>query len=446
MKNILLLGAGLSSTSLIGYLLKNSTEYNWKITIGDVYLDTVQKKINGHPNATALKFDVTNPRQLEVEVGKTDLVISMLPARMHHLVATQCLKFGKNLITASYVSKEVKQLEGDVKNKGLLFLNEIGVDPGIDHMSAMKVIHKIEEEGGKLLSFKSSTGGLVAPEYDNNPWQYKLTWNPRNVVLAGQGISMYIKNGRYKYIPYHKLFQRLETTEVLNVGTFEVYPNRDSLKYRSTYGLENIPTIFRGTMRRPGYCKAWDIFVQLGMTNDDFIVENSEELTYREFINSFVAYDRDSPVEEKIAKYVGLETDSPEMKKLIWLGLFENEPIGLKNVTPAQILQHKLEEKWQLGPNDKDMIVMQHQFEYEKDGLKKGIKSSLVVMGIDKLQTAMSITVGTPVAIAAKLILTGKLKKTGVVIPVEKDVYTPILTELEDYGIRFVEEEFEVRS
>lgn len=444
MKKIFLLGAGLSSTSLINYLLKNSTEHNWKITIGDVCLDAVQKKINGHPNATALKFDATNHGQLELEVGKADMVISMLPARMHHLVATQCLKFGKNLVTASYVSKEVKQMEDEVKKKGLLFLNEIGVDPGIDHMSAMNVIHRIEEEGGKLLSFKSSTGGLVAPEYDNNPWQYKLTWNPRNVVLAGQGVSMYIKNGRYKYIPYHKLFQRLETIEVLNVGTFEVYPNRDSLKYRHTYNLEDIPTIFRGTMRRPGYCKAWDILVQLGLTSDEFIVENSENLTYREFINSFVAYDRDSPVEEKIARYVGVKTDSPEMKKLIWLGIFENEPIGLKDVTPAQILQHKLEQKWQLGPDDKDMIVMQHQFEYEKDGKRKGIKSSLVVRGIDKMQTAMSITVGTPVAIAAKLILTGKLKKTGVVIPVEKDVYMPILAELEEYGIRFVEEEFEV--
>lgn len=444
MKNVLLLGAGLSSTSLINYLLHNSVEHNWKIKIGDVSLATVQKKINGHPNASALKFDVTNPTQLEQEVSHSDLVISMLPARMHHLVAAQCLKFGKNLVTASYVSKEVKQMEEEVKKKGLLFLNEIGVDPGIDHMSAMKVIHKIEEGGGKLLSFKSSTGGLVAPEFDTNPWHYKFTWNPRNVVLAGQGVSLYIKNGRYKYIPYHKLFQRIETIDVLDLGNFEVYPNRDSLKYRSMYGLEDIPTIFRGTMRRPGFCKAWDIFVQLGLTSDEFIVENCENLTYREFINSFVAYDRDKPVEEKIANYVGLEMDSPEMKKLIWLGMFEDEKIGLKEVTPAQILQHKLEQKWQLGLNDKDMIVMQHQFEYEKDGQRKEIRSSLVVRGKDQLQTAMAITVGTPVGIAAKLILTGKLNKTGVVIPVEKDVYTPVLKELEKYGIRFVEEEFDI--
>jgi saccharopine dehydrogenase-like NADP-dependent oxidoreductase len=444
MKRILLLGAGLSSTSLIDYLLTNSVVYNWKITIGDVCLDVVQKKINGHPNARALKFDVNNPSQLDEEVKNSDLIISMLPARMHHLVAKQCLKFEKNLVTASYVPKEEMQMEDEVKQKGLLFLNEIGVDPGIDHMSAMKVIHKIEEEGGKLISFKSSTGGLVAPEYDNNPWQYKFTWNPRNVVLAGQGVCCYIKNGRLKYIPYHKLFKRIETTEILDYGTFEVYPNRDSLSYRSTYGLENIPTIFRGTLRRPGYCKAWDVFVQLGMTSDEYIVENSSTLTYREFVNSFLAYDPLKPVEKKVAEYCRIDFDSPEMEKLKWLGIFENEPIELENVTPAQILQHRLEQKWKLEPEDKDMIVMQHQFEYEKDGKKKGIKSSLVVIGKDQLHTAMSITVGTPVAIAAKLILTGKLNKTGVVIPVEKDVYTPILEELEDYGIKFVEEEFDI--
>ncbi len=445
MKNILLLGAGLSTTSLINYLLKHSTKYKWKIKIGDISVNTILKKTNNHPNSTAIKFDVQDSDLLSTEVKNADLVISMLPPRFHYLVAEQCIKYDKNLFTASYVSKEVKQLDAVVKQKGLLFLNEIGVDPGIDHMSAMKVIHKIEEEGGKICSFKSSTGGLVAPEFDNNPWKYKFTWNPRNVVLAGQGVSMYIKNGRYKHIPYHKLFKRLETTEVLNYGEFEIYPNRDSLSYRSTYGLNNIPTIFRGTMRRPGYCKAWDIFVQLGMTSDDFIVENCGNLTYRQFTNSFLAYDPVKPVEEKLAEYIGVAIDSPEMVKLKWLGLFSEKKIENKDATPAQILQHLLEQKWALDPNDKDMIVMQHQFEFEKGGERRGIKSSLVVIGEDTLNTAMSITVGIPVAIAAKLFLTGKLNKTGVVIPVEKDVYTPILDELEEFGIKFIEEEFEIK-
>ena len=444
MKNILLLGAGLSSTSLISYLLQHSTEHDWKIRIGDACLDTVEKKIDNHPNATGIKFDVYNAEQLETEVSQADLVISMLPARMHYLVATQCLRFEKNMLTASYVSKEVRAMDAEAKEKGLLFLNEIGVDPGIDHMSAMKVIHEIEEEGGKLVSFKSSTGGLVAPEYDTNPWGYKFTWNPRNVVLAGQGVSMFIKNGRYKYIPYHQLYKRVQTTEVLDYGKFEIYPNRDSLSYRETYGLQDIPTIFRGTMRRPGYCKAWDIFVQLGMTSDNFIVENCGKLTYREFINSFLAYDPIKPVEEKVAAYIGCDLNSPEMDKLRWVGIFDDKLIDIENATPAQIMQRLLEEKWALEPEDKDMIAMQHQFEYEKNGEKKGIQSSLVVIGKDTSDTAMSITVGIPVAIAAKLFLTGKLKKTGVVIPVEKDVYAPILEELEEYGIKFIEEEFEV--
>ncbi|MEA3443593.1 MAG: saccharopine dehydrogenase C-terminal domain-containing protein [Bacteroidota bacterium] len=444
MKNILLLGAGLSTTSLISYLLKQSTEHNWKIRIGDISVDIIKNKINGHPNATAFKFDAQNPNQVESEISNADLVISMLPARMHPLIAEQCVKSGKNLLTASYVSKEVKDMDALLKEKGLLFLNKIGVDPGIDHMSAMRVIHKIEEKGGKLYSFKSSTGGLVAPEYDNNIWNYKFTWNPRNVVLAGQGVSRYIKKDRYKYIPYHRLFSRLETTHVLDYGEFEIYPNRDSLSYRSVYGLEDIATIFRGTMRRPGFCKAWDIFVQLGLTSDDFIVENNGSLTYRQFINSFLAYAPNTPVEEKVAKYVGIDIDSPEMKKLAWLGIFDEKVIEKQNASPAQIIQHLLEQKWALGPNDKDMIVMQHQFEYEINGKKKGIKSSLAVIGKDTSHTAMAITVGVPLGIAAKLVLTGKLNKTGVIIPVDKDVYTPILEELEEYGIKFIEEEYDI--
>ena len=444
MKNILILGAGLSSSSLIKYLLDHSTEYNWKIKLGDVSLAVAKEKINNHPNGEAFEFDIFNEVQKETEIKNADAVISMLPARFHPLVAASCLKHKKHMLTASYVSPEMKAMNEEAKKLGIAMLNELGVDPGIDHMSAMKVVDKIKDDGGKMLSFKSSTGGLIAPEYDNNPWNYKFTWNPRNVVVAGQGVSQYIVNGNYKYLPYHQLFSRVETTTVPGLGEFEVYPNRDSLKYRETYDLLDIPTMFRGTMRRPGYCKSWDVFVQLGMTDDTYVVENSENLTYRQFINLFLNYDEKLSVEEKIAAKFNIAMDSDIMFRLKWLGLFENTKVGMKDATPAQILQKILVDKWVLGKDDKDLIVMQHQFEYEKSGKKYRITSSLVVIGIDTVHTAMSITVGTPLAIATKLLLTGKLNVTGVHTPVKKELYEPILAELESYGIKFTEEKIEI--
>jgi len=444
MKNILILGAGLSSSSLIKYLLDHSTENSWKIRLGDFSLATAQEKINNHINGIAIEFDIFNEEQKENEIKNADAVISMLPARFHPLVAECCLKNKVHMLTASYVSPEMKAMNDEAVESGIAMLNELGVDPGIDHMSAMKVVDRIKEEGGRILSFKSSTGGLIAPEYDNNPWNYKFTWNPRNVVVAGQGVSQYIVNGNYKYLPYHQLFDRVELTTVPGLGEFEVYPNRDSLKYRETYNLPDIPTMFRGTMRRPGYCNAWNIFVQLGMTDDTYIVENSENISYRQFINLFLNYDEKLSVEEKIAAKFKISMDSDVMYRLKWLDLFEDIKVGIKNATPAQILQKILVDKWVLGKDDKDLIVMQHQFEYEKSGKKFRITSSLVVIGIDTVHTAMAITVGTPLAIAAKLLLNGKINLTGVHTPVKKVLYEPILAELETYGIKFTEEEIEL--
>ncbi len=444
MKQILLLGAGLSTTSLINYLLKHAESENWFIQIGDIKLDHLEKKISEHPRAEVVFFDICNLHEHQNIIIEADLVISMLPARFHPLVAEACLEFNKNMVTASYVSKEILGMDEKLKAKNLVFMNELGVDPGIDHMSAMKIIDNIKQKGGKILAFKSRTGGLVAPEYDNNPWNYKFTWNPRNVVLAGQGTSMFIRNGRYKYIPYHQLFSRLEYTNVQDVGEFEIYPNRDSLKYRQTYDLCEIPTIIRGTMRRSGFCAAWDVFVQLGLTDDSFIIEDSENMTYRQFVNSFLKYDPGTPIEIKLPALIGIDPKSEIMNKIAWLGLLEDQPIGIKEATPAQILQKKLEEKWGLEPEDKDMIVMEHVLEWELDAKKYETRSSLVVRGINQQETAMAITVGTPVAIATKLILNGSFKQTGVQIPVKADIYLPILKELEDLGIRFVEETIEL--
>jgi len=379
------------------------------------------------------------------EVSKADIVISMLPARMHHMVVESCIKFKKDMVTASYVSNELKAMKDEVDASGILILNEIGVDPGIDHMSAMKIIDRIKDKGGKIQAFRSYTGGLIAPKYDNNPWNYKFTWNPRNVVVAGQGsAAQIIVNGKYKYIPYHRLFKRISRTEVLDYGEFEIYPNRDSLKYRKTYGLEDIPTMIRGTMRRPGFSKAWNIFVQLGATDDTYTIENSENMTYRDFINSFLKYDTVLSVEEKMCKVFNIDEDSNIMYKFRWLGVFKKEKIGLKNASPAQILQKILVDKWVFEEYDRDMIVMQHKFEYELNNKYYEIISSLAFEGKDFTNTAMSSTVGLPVGIAVKMILTEKIKEKGIQVPVSKSIYEPVLEELKNYDIDFIETEEEI--
>ncbi len=439
MKKILVLGAGLSTTSLVKYLLQHADAEDWHILLGDLDVDLAKKKIGEHPRGEGIPFDICHLAAQKHLIEAADLVISMLPARFHPLVAEVCLELGKNMVTASYVSDDIKALDGEVRKKGLLFFNELGVDPGIDHMSALKIIDEIKNKGGKIISFKSRTGGLVAPEYDNNPWNYKFTWNPRNVVLAGQGTSTFIRNGRYKYIPYHKLFTRLEKTSIQDVGEFEIYPNRDSLKYRSTYGLDDIPTMFRGTMRRPGFSDAWNVLVQLGITDDSIIVEDSARMTYRQFINSFLQYDPETPEEFKLAYYAGIDPNGEIMKKIKWLQLFDNTVIGLERATPAQILQKKLESKWGLDPGDKDMIVMEHVIEWELNGASFETRSSLVVKGLSQDETAMAITVGTPVGIASRLLLNGSIKATGVQIPVTPELYHPILQELEQTGIQFQE-------
>ena len=442
MKNVLILGAGLSASSLIKYMLDHSIENNWKIKLGDVSEELANQKIDGHDNGEAFAFDVNNQEQVDTEVKNADIVVSMLPARFHHIVAEACVEHGINMVTASYVSPEVKALNEKAKAKGIIMLNEIGVDPGIDHMSAMQVIDRIKEQGGSILEFESNTGGLVAPKYDNNPWNYKFTWNPRNVVLAGQGNSQFLHNGRYKYIPYNKLFERYERINILDLGEFEAYPNRDSLSYRETYGLEDVKTMFRGTIRRPGYSRAWNLFVQLGMTSDDYLFYDSMNTTYRQFINSYLPYETGKPVEQKVADYLKVDEDSAMMYKLRWLGIFDDKKIGLEKATPAQILQKLLVSKWSLDKDDIDMIVMQHQFVYKLNNQIKKIYSSMIVYGEDQVHTAMSITVGIPVAIATKMILTGEISGlTGVHVPTIKEIYEPVMKELEDYKIKFIEEE-----
>ena len=441
MRKILVIGAGRSSSSLIKYLLDKSTVENLQIIVADVLKQIAEEKIQNHKNGLAIALDVFDNRSRTDAIKNADIVISMLPARFHIEVAKDCIVFKKNMVTASYITPEMKALDDEVKKQGLVFMNEIGLDPGIDHMSAMQVIDRIRDNGAKMLLFESFTGGLVAPESDTNLWNYKFTWNPRNVVLAGQGgAAKFIQEGKYKYIPYHKLFRRTEFLNIIDSGKFEAYANRDSLKYMKEYGLDDILTMYRGTIRRVGFSRAWNLFVRLGMTDDSYIMEDSEEMSYRDFTNSFLAYNPNDSVELKLRSYLKIEQDDIIWDKLLELDIFSpTKKVGLKDATPAQILQKILMDSWSLQEDDKDMIVMQHKFGYEFKGERRQIESSMVVIGEDQTYTAMAKTVGLPVGIATLLILNEKITTPGVQIPINKEVYEPILEELKEQGIIFNE-------
>ena len=443
MRNILIIGAGRSASSLIQYLLNKSVAENLHLTIGDLSLELAQRKTQNHPNATAIALDIFNDLQRQTEIQKADIVISMLPAHLHIEVAKDCIVYKKHMVTASYISDAMQNLDGAAKENNLIFMNEIGLDPGIDHMSAMKIIDEIRDKGGKMILFESFCGGLVAPESDNNLWNYKFTWAPRNVVLAGQGgAAKFIQEGTYKYIPYQRLFRRTEFLEVEGYGKFEGYANRDSLKYRSVYGLDDVLTLYRGTIRRVGYSRAWNTFVQLGMTDDSYVIDDSETISYREFTNLFLPYHPTDSVEIKLRLQLNLEQDDVIWDKLLELDLFNPDKIvALKNATPAQILEKILSDAWTLQPNDKDMIVMYHKFGYEINGVKKQIDSKMVCIGDDQTYTAMAKTVGLPVAMATLQILNGNITTPGVQLPINREVYLPILKELEEFGVVFTETE-----
>jgi saccharopine dehydrogenase (NAD+, L-glutamate forming) len=442
MQKVLIIGAGRSSSVLIQYLEENAARYGWHITVADMDLSLVMPKISEGTRALAL--DIFDEEKLNEEIAVADIVISLVPARFHMQIALSCLNHSRTLLTASYESREMADLDTKARARGILFLNELGVDPGLDHMSAMKMIGRVRNSGHRLLGFESFTGGLIAPESDNNPWHYKFTWNPRNIVVAGQdGPARFIQEGTIKFIPYHRLFRRTEIVDIEGYGKFEGYANRDSLRYIEKYHLQDVPTVYRGTLRRPGFCRAWDVFVQLGITDDTYTLIKTEDMTYKEFINSFLYYSREDSVKTKLYQYMHIDQDSDVREKLEWLGIFDDTKIGIKDATPARILEHILSKKWALETHDKDMLVMFHKLLYQDKTSKQAVlaTSSLVVIGEDPVRTAMAKTVGLPLGIAAKMILTGQISLQGVHIPTHPEIYNPLLHELENYNIRFHEKE-----
>jgi len=437
MKNILVLGAGRSSSACISYLIDNASANDWQITVGDVLESAAKERIGASANAAAISFNIENTESSRAAISKADVVISLVPASFHPFVAKLCLAEKKHLLTASYVSDEMKTFDTEAKSKDLLFLNECGLDPGIDHMSAMQVIDKIKSEGGKIISFESFTGGLIAPKTDpENPWRYKFTWNPRNVVLAGQGTAKFLQDGKFKYIPYQQLFSRTTPINVPGLGDYEGYANRDSLKYVDAYGLQGCKTVIRGTLRNKGYCRAWNILAQLGCCDDSYEMDNVKSMSHKDFMQSFLDTDN---CEEAICSRFIISMQGEEMKRLRWSGFLADEKIGLERGTPAQVLEHILNKKWKLNPGDKDFIVMWHRFNYLLGVKEKEIQAWLIVTGEDEIQTAMAKTVGLPLAIACKFLLTGKFSSRGVVIPLLKEIYEPVLSELKSLGIRLEE-------
>lgn len=435
---IVLLGAGKSAGFLIEYTAKWTSQADVQFVIADqqiTHLEGLKKEYHSIHTVTA---DLSNADKREELIRGAFLVISMLPAFMHPEIAAECLDSGAHLVTASYESEQIKSMSESVKKNGLIFINECGLDPGLDHMSAMRIIHHAQENGKEIEAFYSYCGGLVSPDcIGDNPWAYKFSWNPRNVILAGQGTARYLEDGKLRFLPYHRLFGNIRT---INIGSklYDGYPNRDSLSYREVYGLQHIKTMLRGTLRNSDFCKAWDVFVQLGLTDDTYLFPLKEAMTYRDFIGAFLPA-REGTLEDVLRDIC--KNDSHVFEMIRWTEIASAKKIEIAEGSPAKILQALLEEKWKLNAEDRDLVVMQHFFTVNFSGKTQTIKSSLYLEGEPNGKTAMAKTVGIPLAIAARLIAEKKFQSPGIHIPVRPELYNPILDEVErDYGICFREE------
>ena len=498
MKKVLLFGAGKSATVLIDYLLENAEKENWQLTVVDADLHLARSKIGNSPYGIPLSFDIKNDMERRRNIEESDIVISLLPPALHYIVAQDCVELKRDLLTASYVDDQIRNLRSKIENNGLLFLCEMGLDPGIDHMSAMKMIDDIHAKNGHIISFQSHCGGLVAPESDDNPWRYKISWNPRSVVLAGKSGAHYKESGEEKRLQYEELFNPDWVIEIPELGYLSWYPNRDSLSYASLYNLEEAETFIRTTLRYPDFMYGWRNVIELKMTDETPKYETNGRALYEVFKehmdkNGFGEWleqkltDRFSQTKEMLNNLVKLmevekeakeeDLEIPEefmtvdekgniteieldevknraasflaykmheanltLKQLFFLGLDDKETIVNKGFcSAADVLQFALEKKLALGPDDKDMIVMMHEIKFAVGGQQSAVSSLLIVKGEDNVRTAMAKTVGLPLGIATKLILNGTIKLKGLHIPTKKEIYEPVLKELEEHGINFEE-------
>ena len=426
----------MSATDLIGYMLSHAEKYNWLITVGDIDVAIAERKIGGHPRGKAVYFDCYDPEIMERYIRDADIVISLLPPGMHAAAAKIALQHNAHVVTASYASQEMIDMDGQAREKGLTFLNELGADPGIDHMSGMRSIDSIRAKGGELISFESYCGSLMAPESNDNPWGYKFTWSPMNVVLAGSTGACYYENDNLRCVPYHRLFDNPRSIEIPGFRTFEAYKNRDSVTFRKKYGLDDIPTFIRATLRYPGFCEIWNQGIKLGLTADNYPVYDSEKMTYREWVSSYLP-DTSDNLEEALANFLEIQKDDELHKGLLWAGLLSERQITRVSGTPAEILLDLLLDKLKFNEGDTDMLVFFERIKYLLEGQSYEHVSHLVTKGLDQNHTAISRTVGLPAAIGAKLILNGQIKTRGVLYPWAREVYAPVLKELEEFGIAY---------
>ena len=440
MKNVLVLGAGMISKPMITYLLDQPDIF---VTMASRTVSKAENIIHNHPHGKAFELNVNQNKDVEDFITNADIVVSLLPYNYHLKIAELCIKHRKHLVTTSYVSKPMKELDKKAKDLGVLLLNECGLDPGIDHMSAMKVIHKIEKNNGKIICFKSTTGALPAHESNNNPFGYKFSWSPRGVLLASRNSARWLEDGKEVVIPGEKLFENYKMQDISGVGTFENYPNRDSLPYKEIYGLKEAKTVYRGTFRMPGWCETFRKIVALGWLNNEPI-DGFSGKTYADLTRYLVGAQLSDNLISATSRYLNLETYSTIIKRIEWLGLFCNEPLPQDKNNPLDYLNVLTLKKMSMSKNDKDMIVMHHEFIADYSSKKEYVTSTLVDYGIMGGDTSVARTVSLPAAIAVKMILNNKIKSTGVQIPVIPDLYNPILNELEEMGIKFSEKVYKI--
>ncbi len=445
MKKILVLGAGKSSPYLISYLLDQAEKYDWFVTVADMDINLAKSRLRGSSRGAAIKFDVNDSDIRSAQIEKADVVVNMLAPRFQHLVALTCVRKGKHMISVSYEDRRMRELAPDAERKGVLMLTEIGLDPGIDHMSATQMIHKIRSKGGLIKSFESYGGGLPAPDTLSNPMKYVISWNPRNVVMAGESGAQYLKDGKIKIIPYHNVFQSTWPMEVPGIGLMEVYPNRDSLGYRDKYGFTDADTVIRGTIRFPGWCETWAQIQRLGLPNEMLRIPDLENTTYAQLTEMLLppSDGSEASVDQRVARFLGINPTGAIMEKMRWLGLFSNEKIGVKVETAAEVMTHLLSDKLRLHDDAHDMVILMHKMiaEYpDENNRKEEITSTMIHYGEKAGFTSMAKSVGLPAALVAKLLLLDKLPLSGCHIPTHPMIYEPVMKELEVEGFAFSEQ------
>ena len=427
---ILVIGAGKSATVLIQYLQTKAVENNWYIVLADGNAAVANSKWNNAPNGHAVGIDIENKENRTALIEKATVVVSMLPPSLHFLVAQDCVHYGKHLFTASYVDDNMKSMAAAIEQKQILVLCEMGLDPGIDHMSAMELIHSIQDKGGKITGFKSHCGGLIAPESDNNPWHYKISWNANNIILAGKSGALYLEKGAEKDLSYDHLFENAPSIEVPGIGRLSYYPNRNSLSYINTYSLDKVQNFIRTTLRHPQFFLGWNAIVQLKLT-DESPIAIKENINIKDWIASHL---KTHQLENKYAAFLQNEIIKTQFE---YIGFMSETLIPATYKSSAAILQWILENKWKLAPADKDMVVMMHEIEYELDAKKYLVQSSMVQKGKNATETAMATTVGLPLAMGVCAYLKGEISITGLHIPTHPSIYKPILKSLKEEGIVF---------